>query len=212
MIMYARFLAELKARGIAPTVVVPPALVRLFEPLGVELVSTGTGGNLPQPDAWTLMGSLPWRLGVTLESLPSAPYLAAAPRGPGGIGVVWRGSPTHRNDATRSLPPKLGAELLTLPGAVDLDPAATGARDLADTAEIVAGLDQVITVDTAVAHLAGALGRPVSILLPKLNTDWRWLRGRPDSPWYPSARLYRQETARDWRPVLDAVTRDLRLT
>ena len=89
--------------------------------------------------------------------------------------------------------------------------AATGVRDwrralgdFADTAAVIEQLDLVITVDTAVAHLAGALGRPVWILLP-YAADWRWLHGRGDSPWYPSALLFRQPALGDWRTVLDAV-------
>ena len=113
------------------------------------------------------------------------------------------------NDQNRSLPAELGVELLALPGAVDLDPAATGAIDFQETAEIMAGLDRVICVDTAAAHLAGALGRPVSILLPWRNADWRWMRERTDSPWYPTARLYRQPVDGDWRTPLDLVRRDL---
>jgi len=73
----------------------------------------------------------------------------------------------------------------------------------------VAGLDLVISVDTSIAHLAGAMGKPVWILLPAAETDWRWLRGRSDSPWYGSARLYRQVTPGDWGPVMRQVTADL---
>jgi hypothetical protein len=209
MIMFGRFLPLVAQRGTAVTVVCRPPLVRLLEGLGVTAVATDSGGALPPPQAWTLAGSLPLHLGITLETLPSAPYLSASPRGRGGTGVAWRGSPGHRNDRNRSLPAELAAELLVLPGVIDLDPAATGARDFQETAEIVAGLDHVVSVDTSVAHLAGAMGKPVSILLPRLNTDWRWLRGRADSPWYPSARLYRQARAGDWANGLAAVRRDL---
>jgi ADP-heptose:LPS heptosyltransferase len=73
--------------------------------------------------------------------------------------------------------------------------------DFEDTAALIANLDLVITVDTAVAHLAGGLGRPVWILLP-YAADWRWLTGRDDSPWYPSAKLFRQRRAGDWGDVL----------
>ena len=76
--------------------------------------------------------------------------------------------------------------------------------DFASTAGLLAEMDLVITVDTAVAHLAGALGRPVWILLP-YGADWRWLQDRRDSPWYPTARLFRQTTMGDWAPVLAAV-------
>jgi Flp pilus assembly protein TadD len=143
------------------------------------------------------------------------------------IGIAWSGNPTHANDARRSIP------LARLAGL--LDPAATwislqrhvrdgdrasledlpellhfgdGLGDFADTAALCAQCDLVIAVDTSVVHLAGALGRPVWILLP-FAADWRWLRGRTDSPWYPTARLYRQERPGDWDGVLARVAQDL---
>ena len=67
----------------------------------------------------------------------------------------------------------------------------------------------MITIDTAVAHLAGAMGKPCWTLLPYVRCDWRWLRGRADSPWYPTMRLYRQGRARDWSETVDEVLRDL---
>ena len=120
-----------------------------------------------------------------------------------------RGNPTHKNDAKRSLDPSGAAELLSLPGAVSLAPEHTGARDFQDTADLIAGLDLVISVDTAVAHLAGSLGVPTWILLPSTGVDWRWLRGRKDSPWYPSARLFRQPPTGDWPSVLREVQAEL---
>jgi ADP-heptose:LPS heptosyltransferase len=83
-----------------------------------------------------------------------------------------------------------------------------GVADFADTAAIVANLDLVISVDTAVAHLAAAMGKPVW-LLSRFNGDWRWLLDRDDSPWYPTLRLYRQPASRDWRPVVARVAGDL---
>jgi ADP-heptose:LPS heptosyltransferase len=84
---------------------------------------------------------------------------------------------------------------------MDLRPLLRPLVDFEDTAALIANLDLVITVDTAVAHLAGGLGRPVWILLP-YAADWRWLTGRDDSPWYPSAKLFRQRRAGDWGDVL----------
>jgi ADP-heptose:LPS heptosyltransferase len=118
-----------------------------------------------------------------------------------------KGSPTHSNDRNRSLPPKAAAQLASL--GRSLAPEDTGAGDFRDTAGIVAGLDLVISVDTAVVHLAGAMGKPVWVLLPSVETDWRWGRSGRDSPWYPSARLYRQAKPGDWAPVLRKVAADL---
>jgi ADP-heptose:LPS heptosyltransferase len=83
--------------------------------------------------------------------------------------------------------------------------------DFSDTAALLMHLDLVISVDTAVAHLAGALGRPVWVALPSAN-DWRWLRGREDSPWYPTARLFRQPGRQgDWDPVFARMEEELRV-
>jgi hypothetical protein len=81
-------------------------------------------------------------------------------------------------------------------------------RDFSDTAALMESLDLVISVDTAVAHLAGSLNRPVWILLPHLG-EWRWMRERNDSPWYPSARLFRQSAAGRWNDVVDTVRQEL---
>ena len=127
------------------------------------------------------------------------------------IGLAWSGNPAHKNDRNRSIALKQLLPLLSVPGVrfVSLqrdlreDDAAVlgnlpalvsiGAQldDFADTAAAISLLDLVITVDTAVAHLAGALGKPVWVLLP-FAPDWRWLLKREDSPWYPTARLFRQ--------------------
>ncbi|HTZ00289.1 MAG TPA: glycosyltransferase family 9 protein, partial [Rhodocyclaceae bacterium] len=143
------------------------------------------------------------------------------------VGLVWRGNPGHRNDANRSLPSLATlAPLWSVPGVsfVSLQkgrgedearsspagrallPLGQDIGDLADTAAIVAQLDLVITVDTAVAHVAGALGKPCWIMLPRLLVDWRWLLDRDDSPWYPGAvRLFRQLVEGDWGPVVARV-------
>ncbi|CAM3502842.1 hypothetical protein BOSP111201_09110 [Bordetella sputigena] len=144
------------------------------------------------------------------------------------IGVVWAGRPTHRHDARRSLRLAQLAPLANLPDvalvALQLGPAQQeidgyrGAAPLVnaggalggfgETMAAIACLDHVVSVDTAPAHLAGALGCPVSLLLAHMP-DWRWLLDRNDTPWYPGMSLYRQPAPGQWDPVIAAVARDL---
>lgn len=143
------------------------------------------------------------------------------------VGITWSGNPLHANDRNRSIPLAsfrniaMGeCSFVALhPQVRDCDKAAFAAwdglidagprlRSFADTAALLQALDLVITVDTSVAHLAGALGRPVWILLP-YAPDWRWILERDDSPWYPTARLYRQPAIGAWGPVLERVHTDL---
>ena len=159
-------------------------------------------------------------------SVPNREWIArtlAASEGRTRIGLVWAGSRTHKGDAQRSIPPSvfesLGVlpdvawysfqidtvDLPVLPGLVSLDPML---RNLSSTAYALSGMDLVITVDTALAHLAGALGIPTLLLLPYFP-DWRWLLEREGSPWYPTMRLYRQATPGDWPGVLSRVVADL---
>lgn len=166
-----------------------------------------------------------------VQALPER-LAAWAPRLPGEgfrVGVVWAGSASHRNDSNRSLPSAdLLAPLAAIPGVsfVSLQkgeregealPASMDAcrlgpdlADFADTAAVVAQLDLVITVDTAVAHVAGALGKPCWVLIPWLGVDWRWLLEREDSPWYPGAlRLFRQAAEGGWPAVISRVAEAL---
>jgi tetratricopeptide (TPR) repeat protein len=143
------------------------------------------------------------------------------------IGLVWAGSPTHRSDARRSA--KLvnlkglwrdGAKFFSLqkgpaavqasapPPGIDLVDLAEQITDFADTAAIINALDLLICVDTAAAHLAGALGRRCWLLLP-VASDWRWMLGRTDSPWYPTLRLFRQARRGDWNEVVSRVAVEL---
>jgi ADP-heptose:LPS heptosyltransferase len=114
------------------------------------------------------------------------------------VGIVRRGNPDHPNDANRSLPDDL---VLPFEG-LSLDPAATGAKDFRETAEIIQGLEAVVSVDTAIAHLSGALGKPCLLLLPAIGCDWRWMARRQDSPWYDSLRLVRQAEPGRWEAPL----------
>jgi hypothetical protein len=215
-IQHARFAPLLRERGAEVILLCPPELERLFvESLpGIQVVATRGAVEFPDPDFWTMCASLPGLTGVTPETLPNAPYLRA-PK-PGGrlpkgfkVGLMTAGDPRHGNDANRSLPPELAERLReSLPGQViDLALAATGAGDFADTAAIVAQLDLVVSVDTAVAHLTGALGRPGFVLIPAIGADWRWMETREDSPWYPSLRLFRADPRAGWVPALDRLAR-----
>lgn len=162
--------------------------------------------------------------------LRAEPHLAATwrarldrllPQGQPRVGLVWAGNPSHFNDAARSLAldrlrPLLeqrgisfvalqrGAAMSQLGGVFSRAPLANAGaeiRGFADTIAILAGLDLLVSVDTSVAHLAGAMGRPVWLLLPH-PADWRWLADRETSPWYPTARLFRQTTRGDWDPAI----------
>ena len=139
------------------------------------------------------------------------------------VGLVWSGKPSHKNDHNRSITLSRLKPLLDVPGTsfvslqreyrdadrdalvalpiLRLDAAIT---DFADTAAAIAALDLVIAVDTAVAHLAGSLGKPLWVLLSHVQ-DWRWLIAREDNPWYPTARLFRQGPDGDWDPVIGRV-------
>lgn len=184
-IMYARFAKILTYRGAEVAWLCPPSLTRLFGSLGVSALSSDENHDL-RCDFYSPSSALPLGFDLTPQTIPNRPYLTATARPTGArIGLM-----PDASKADRSLPREIAEALLRDLGALDLRPASTGARDLQDTAEVIAGLDLVITVDTAVAHLAGAMGRPTWILLPE-PCDWRWMVGRSDSPWYPSATLFR---------------------
>jgi len=143
------------------------------------------------------------------------------------VGLVWRGNPRHHNDAERSLPglatlAKLwsvrgvrffslqagsaGMAALTPPAGQPLQHLGSEFGDFAGTAAALAAMDLLICVDTSIAHLAGALAMPCWVLLPQHRTDWRWLRERDDSPWYPSGmRLFRQAQRGDWAALIERV-------
>ncbi len=144
------------------------------------------------------------------------------------VGLVWSGNTQHTNDHNRSIP--LADFTKMLPPGFDYvsmqrevraeDMAVLRARsdirnigedlaDFSDTAALADLMDVIISVDTSIVHLAGAMGRPVWVLLP-FNPDWRWMLERSDSPWYASARLYRQKRAGDWTDVFEAVKADVR--
>jgi tetratricopeptide (TPR) repeat protein len=145
------------------------------------------------------------------------------------IGLAWSGNPQHQNDRNRSIVLNRLAPLLDFGGTLvslqkelreddrqwlaahpEVRHFGDDFSDFADTVALISLLDVVILVDTAVAHLAGAMGKPVWILLPAAGVDWRWLLERDDSPWYPSARLFRQRSMGDWDSVIDWIGNELR--
>jgi tetratricopeptide (TPR) repeat protein len=206
---------------------------------GVSQCIPTSAGTLPAFDLYCPMSSLPLAFGTRLDTIPSAtPYLSApAPSLQAWedrlgahdrlrVGLVWSGNPMQGNDHNRSMPLSMLARILDVDAtfvSLQKDPRpadrATLERseivdltqhftDFAETAALVSCLDLVITVDTSVAHLAGALGRPTWILLA-YTPDYRWLLDRDDSPWYPSARLFRQDETRDYARVINRVRSEL---
>ncbi|MGH9720879.1 MAG: glycosyltransferase family 9 protein, partial [Bryobacteraceae bacterium] len=236
-IHFARLIGQVAARGGRVVFEVQPELLRLMRGLeGVaELVERGA--ELPRFDCHSPLLSLPRSLGLRVNTIPAqAPYLAAEPAlaerwrtlrraGCRHIGLVWAGNASHANDANRSialakLAPLAGiqnVEWFSLqkgsaarqapPAGLNLRDLAPELHDFAGTAAAIVNFDLVITVDTAVAHLAGALGVPVWVLLPH-SPDWRWLLDRDDSPWYPM-RLFRQSAPGDWDGVFARVVENL---
>lgn len=199
---------------------------RLRSPVQFELISP-TG----MFDFWASMMSVPGRLGTVAQTIPCrVPYLCAGPRDTDAwrlrfqgiqglkVGLAWSAGGTSRGDF-RSMHLRTLVRLLACEGVTWLSlqkgPAeedierhegrlrALGPEltDFAQTAAVIENLDLVITVDTAVAHVAGALGKPVWVMLPA-NPDWRWAPARDTSPWYPGMRLFRQRTLGDWAPVV----------
>lgn len=214
----------------------PPLKALLERVPGIGEVAV-TGAGTPRFDAHLPLFELPRLFGTTLDTIPwDGAYLQAAPDriakwGPllaqaskGGlkVGLVWTGNPGNPNNLDRSVPPDALRPLLQVSG-VSLYSLQVGSveprlplidltgqvEDFSDTAAILHHLDLVISIDTAVAHLAGAMGRPVWAML-NLVPDWRYHLGRSDNPWYPSMRLYRQAREADWTPVVEAIAADLR--
>jgi hypothetical protein len=218
---------------------VPKSLTRLAAQLPEIEELVAYGSPLPSFDWQCPLMSLALAFGTDLQSIPATvPYLAVPeearqstqscpwPTAGKRIGLVWAGNSEHNNDRHRSIPLSLFQPLFDIKGlnffsmqigAPARQLAETGApvtdlaphiADMADTAARIAQMDLILTVDTSVAHLAGALGKPVWILLPG-NADWRWMTEREDSPWYPTARLFRQSKLGDWSQVIDRVATSL---
>lgn len=227
---YAQLLSEMDAKVL---LLVQPALKRLMATLpGVDRV-LAEGETLPDFDLHCPLLSLPLAFGTRVDSIPGGvPYL----KPPAGlvpkwirklpdtkgrrIGIFWSGR-VGRPIAVEALASLAGPDHCLVSLQKEVRPEDEGRlaqskvlrfnaelSDFADTAALVSLLDLVISVDSAVAHLAGALGKSVWVLLP-FNADWRWLTERADSPWYPTARLFRQPIPGDWKSVMAAVKRGL---
>jgi tetratricopeptide (TPR) repeat protein len=221
---FLRFVPLLALRGAGRVVVeAPESFRRLLEQNGFEVAAPD---RLPATDWYVPVLSLPHRLETDRSyGNERMPYLiTGANREPSGLnrtrrrryGVAWRGNPAFLATALRDLDPGLlprfphavQADWISLQ--VDLPPPdgfvrpVADPRDWLDTARLLETLDAVISVDTAIAHLAGALGLPTLVLLP-FSPDWRWGLREGSTRWYPSATLVRQSRPRDWQPVLDQV-------
>ena len=248
-IQFVRYLPLLKAKGLKHlTLACKAPLKTLFETQTVADRVISCEDWRPEMaaefDFWCYPLSLPLHFGTTPDNIPAQiPYLIPAadriarwetrlPKAAVRVGLVWKGSPTNKNDANRSLPSLAPlAPLWSVPGIafVSLQKGAgedeantppanqplthlgSDMADFADCAAILIQLDLLICVDTAVAHLAGALGTPCWMLLPDYDSDWRWFEKRSDSPWYPKVlRLFRQTSDGDWKNVVARVVVALR--
>jgi tetratricopeptide (TPR) repeat protein len=238
-IQFCRYAKLVAARGGRVFLEVQPQLIALMASLAGPETVIAKGRLRPVFDRQCPLLSLPRVFDTRIDTIPAqVPYLSADPArvaawrarlGPQDrprLGLVWSGQPRHSNDRNRSIPlsafaplATLGMELVSLQNEVRASDAEAmhrlGVRDFADqltifaeTAALVALMDAVVAVDTSVAHLAGALGAPLSILLP-FAPDWRWLLDRDDSPWYPTARLFRQARRGAWAEVIERLAASL---
>jgi tetratricopeptide (TPR) repeat protein len=238
-IQFARYLPLVAGSGAHVILEVQRELKTLMVGLEGVMTVAARGEVLPPFEFHCPLASLPLAFKTELATIPACtPYLAVPPdrlalwrerlpAQPITVGLVWAGRPTHPNDRNRSialerLTPLFapGIRLVSLQRDVHNDDDGILRRhpdilclgheveDFADTAAIISLLDVIVSVDTAVAHLAGALGKPVFILLP-YAAEFRWMVGRQDSPWYPTARLFRQPRPGDWETVVTQVRASL---
>jgi tetratricopeptide (TPR) repeat protein len=232
-LQFLRYVPKVIDTGGAVVLDVPVNLHRIAALIPGITTLASAGTPLPAFDFHSPLLSLPLAFGTTLETIPAqVPYLAvpaealkkaAALSWPAHglrVGLAWSGNPSHPKNRLRSIPLELLAPIFKLQGvhfySLQMGPAAgelkkvqaaitdlaPHACDMADTAAQIAQMDLIISIDTSIAHLAGALGKPLWVLLTRLP-DWRWLLDREDSPWYPTARLFRQKNSGDWQPVIE---------
>lgn len=230
-IQFIRYARLVKAMGARVIVECPPRLRELFRAAHGVDEAIAVGEPLPLFHTQAPLLSLPGIFGTRLETIPAeTPYLNLdgnldpQPRreGPLRVGLVWAGNPEHPSDRRRSCPLEAFAPLAGLqdveffslqrgPAALQKPPEGLRLTNLEredgtilDSARAMQSLDLIVTVDTAMAHLAGALARPVWTLLC-FAPDWRWARGGETTPWYRGMRLFRQGTEGNWRGMLEAV-------
>jgi Flp pilus assembly protein TadD len=232
IIQFCRYVPVLAERGAKVILEVDAVLTQLLSGLeGVSSCVTRHTPH-PPFDVQCPILTLPLAFATQLKSIPATvPYLTVptggrdwqkllGPKTRPRIGIAWSGNPNHVHDRKRSVALEALLPLLDFDAtfiSLQKDVRASDApilqqrndilnygpelTDFADTAALISCLDLVISVDTSVVHLAGALAKPVWVLIPYLP-DWRWLLNREDSPWYPTARLFRQSAARDWKEVV----------
>ena len=238
-IHFSRYIPMLFDKGARVVLETPKALNSLARSCHPDLEIFESGCDYPDADLFCPIMSLPYAFSTTVDTISGTPYLfsnadkkeqwrsylgrSVAKK----IGLVWSGNKAHKNDHNRSTDLKTLEPLLSLPfewhslqkelrpGDAEflaLYPSVQQHQDqlfsFDDTAALIDNLDLVITVDTSVAHLAGALGKPVWIMLPKVP-DYRWMLDRNDTPWYPSARLFRQTISGDWSDVVSMMQKEL---
>ncbi len=227
-IQFIRYAPLVQARGGIVVVECHEPLVRLLKTISSIDRVIARETTLPEFDVHVPLMSLPYIFGTTLETVPNqvpylnydqSPRLSTEPSSLMKVGIVWAGNPDFAGNHQRSCTLNHFLGILDTPGVafyslqkgIAVEELAQLSQkvisqvdDFADTAAVIAQLDLIITVDTAVAHLAGALGKPVWVLLA-FNPDWRWMLEKEDSPWYPSMRLFRQRQSGDWAEVFARV-------
>jgi len=233
-IQFIRYLKEIDRGSGRIILECPNSLVRLFSTIPDIDTIIGSGERIPGFDVHAPLMSLPYLFDTELETIPAdIPYIEVdsgeslvneLDNTKLNVGIVWAGSSAHKKNRSRSVELSCftglaGVEnvqlyglqigerrddLSCLPDKGSIVDLADEIDDYLDTAQIINSLDLVISVDTSVAHLAGAIGKPVWVLL-QADNDWRWLLDRKDSPWYPTMRLFRKRKNNDWTDVFEDV-------
>jgi hypothetical protein len=216
-IHFIRFLPMLRNKGIKPIVACQEPLIPLLAHCYPTEEFVSIKKRLQRFDAYLRLESLPWALGITLENLPNfVPYVTV----PEERRVKWAGKVSSEANkkvcviwegkTIRDVPADLRGALSGIPGIQVFELKDFPVSDFADTAAVLEQMDLVVTVDTAAAHLAGAMNKPVWVLVPH-DGDWRWMLDRTDTPWYPSMRLFRQKKPGEWKTPIEEVLQTLKM-